>query len=445
MLDFLKISVTDVDEIERLWKHPNLIFHDFRERLSHLDYETILTKRTKKYKGIVFALYNSKLEILFKPHYYFNGNEHNANDFGVTEAIWTVQDFISKFQITNYAQYQISNLEAGINFNLPGYGDDFPINVAFWKRNEFLNIENVKSKEAYKSDEYARANRYKKVKLYSKYLQMEKKHCEPGTLRFEVKSKKSSYIKRLGIDNIGDLVKLSPYSLLADELYLTATEILIIELKDDMDVLKDQDKDRLRSFRNPLTWRYELMRYERTKRDRNRFNRMRQSYNNLLDRTGSNIHHLFQAEVKKKLDFLGGQNALPKKKEIASFNIEAKKVEASAHLHINKEEVGTTVSLSDHYCEVTGLSLQHEGPIKKGGKIPRYIRTKSLEYLRENDKGLYLSLATTYVPKVKYGDYSPPKGVKTLLQHTAKNIKNRFYNSRRKTNDKEKNDQERGS
>lgn len=55
MIDFLKILVTDTAFIEKIYNDDRLIFHNSREKLSHFDFETIHSKVTRIYKGILFC------------------------------------------------------------------------------------------------------------------------------------------------------------------------------------------------------------------------------------------------------------------------------------------------------------------------------------------------------------------------------------------------------
>ena len=82
LIDFLKIKVEDPLIINSLFNHTLLYYHSNTEVLLS-DKETIISKEKKQYKGIVFEFAYDLLYISFKPHYYFNDNKHNANDFDV--------------------------------------------------------------------------------------------------------------------------------------------------------------------------------------------------------------------------------------------------------------------------------------------------------------------------------------------------------------------------
>src|SRR5690606_27705634 len=120
MIDFLKILITNKTLINKINANPLLIWHNKQERLSHFDFETVLSKETKIYNGVLFCFYENKLEILFRPHYYFNDNLHNANDFSAANCIMVIYRLIKELCLTeNTNELKIINIEYGINVISP--------------------------------------------------------------------------------------------------------------------------------------------------------------------------------------------------------------------------------------------------------------------------------------------------------------------------------------
>lgn len=138
MIDFLKILVTDTAFIEKIYNDDRLIFHNSREKLSHFDFETIHSKVTRIYKGILFCFNDNGLEILFRPHYYFNDNIHNANDFTVKDCIQVINDFIEMFDIDKPEQFRIINLEFGVNVISDIPVQDLITRAEYHGKNRFL-------------------------------------------------------------------------------------------------------------------------------------------------------------------------------------------------------------------------------------------------------------------------------------------------------------------
>ena len=77
----------------------------------------------KEYKGIYFCFYTrlikdevtfTKVEILFKPHYYFNNNLHNANNFKVMDCVNVLTEIKETFNLP-VNELKILNIEFGLN------------------------------------------------------------------------------------------------------------------------------------------------------------------------------------------------------------------------------------------------------------------------------------------------------------------------------------------
>ena len=114
MLDFLKLQTYDLSLIEYFNTNDLLTWLSDTDKLKHLDSEVITTKKTKQYKGIYFCFYSNRLDILFKPHYYFNNNLHNANDFKIVDCINVISNFKEIFKI-DLAHLKVVNIEFGLN------------------------------------------------------------------------------------------------------------------------------------------------------------------------------------------------------------------------------------------------------------------------------------------------------------------------------------------
>lgn len=118
MLDFLKLSIIDISLINYLENHNLLEWVKSEDRFNYFDNEVIKTKTIKQYKGILFCFYSNKVEVLFKPHYYFNNGLHNANDYIVKDCIDTVLEFKNTFEI-DLQLLKVINIEFGINILSP--------------------------------------------------------------------------------------------------------------------------------------------------------------------------------------------------------------------------------------------------------------------------------------------------------------------------------------
>ncbi len=295
MVDFVKLLVTDADEIEKIWSNEKLVFHNYKEQL-HFDREIIRTKTTRAFKSVLFAKYQRKLEILIAPHLLHNNYLHNADDFSASSCIAELENLFNQLGIEQLQHYRVVNLEFGMNFLVPGYSYDLVLFAEYWKKTQFLSdIELSYSRKAFANTKDGRANSHKIVKLYAKGVQYPQ-YCHPDTVRFEIKSKRSKYIYgKLEVATAADLIKRDPYSIMLEELESTSRELLFLDQSASLESLSKQKQKSLRYLLTSYSW-IKILR----EGHRNTFAATKTRYFKLLDETGQNIHDLFVAAVRKK-------------------------------------------------------------------------------------------------------------------------------------------------
>lgn len=298
MIDFLKILVSNPKTKARLRGDERLIFREKTERLSHFDFEVIQAKETKVYKGILFCFFENKLEILFRPHYYFNNNKHNANDFTAEDCMAVIESLINEFDLEDeLEQFRVINIEFGVNAVSPIDVKDLITFTAYHRRNQFVNDSGLQfSKKSYSIDRQGRANKYKIIKFYAKSLQFPK-YAEENLFRFEVKSKKSRFINSLGIYNLGDLITRETYQELKTAILSEIEEVLILHPVNDNSLTK-RIQNQLRRYLNPNQW------YKDLQKSRNQFSRKKKRYFDILNDLNENIHSDMNHIIKEKLNEL---------------------------------------------------------------------------------------------------------------------------------------------
>lgn len=281
-----------------------LTWYNSKESLS-FDFETILSKETKIYNGILFCFYDDKLEILVKPHYYFNDNLHNANDFKTTDCIKVVTEFLQTFEIIDYAnELRIINIEFGINIIPPIDCKELITFISYHGKNEFRTDTNLPySKKSYKENKNGTANQYKIIKAYHKGLQFPK-YTDKNTFRFEVKSKQSKYINSLGIYSISDLLRIEVYQTISNELLKEWKEVLILSETKNYTNLTTKENNLLNKYLNPNNW------YKIKQQHRNQFSKTKKRYFELLEKSGYNIHFEMRKIICEKLNFLTQKGAV---------------------------------------------------------------------------------------------------------------------------------------
>lgn len=403
MIDFLKILITDQTLITQINANPLLIWHNKQERLSHFDFETVLSKQTKTYKGVLFCFYDNKVEVLFRPHYYFNDNLHNANDFSTDDCITVVNRLINELYLTEYTnELKIINIEYGINVISPIDCKELITFISYHGKNEFKTDTGLAySKKSYSETKNGTANKYKIIKAYNKGLQFPK-YCDINTFRFEVKSKQTKYIKQLGVTTINDLLKPEIYKTLSNELLKEFNDVLILGDSQEHKNLSKKENNQLNKYLNPNNW------FKVKQGHRNQFNKTKERYLKLLNKTGYNIHTELKNIITEKLQNLEQKGA---------FSTPIEKRQKGAYSTINI--IGNCTPLLKQNCIITGLdiSMQKEGSF--------LLSHTGLKYYYAHNRKLFDEVKNKYLSvKWFYAD------TETQIKEIAHNIRNKVSNTR---------------
>jgi len=419
LIDFLKIFTSDLNLIHKVYNNPLLSDYSvYQKDNKHFDIvpnEFNQATETKQYKGIYFCFYerkntkginNTKLEILFKPHYYFNDNKHNANDFTAIDCINVLNEFQYLFELP-INELSIINIEFGLNFLPPYEYKDIMPYIYYHERNLFLTPrEKLRySKISYKTTKKGTANQYKMFKFYAKGLQFNE-FVNINTLRYEVKSKKSKYIKKHKVNNYADLLKFSTYVEFAEVLIKEFDKILIIDIENNGNNLNTKELEKLNEYLNPIYWDKTLRAY------RNKFSKEKTKYFKLLDKTGNNIHTIIKKIIVKKLDDL-----LIIKKPIKVK--EKIKRGAISHTYIMRN----CTYLKTKYCIITGVDITAQ---KENSFL---LSIKTINKLYYTDKIKFEEIKNKYLSK-KWINADIEKQIFEIYH----NIRNKASNARIKQN-----------
>ena len=363
----------------------------------------------KEYKGIYFCFYTrlikdevtfTKLEILLKPHYYFNNNLHNANNFKAIDCINVLTEIKETFNLP-VNELKILNIEFGLNAISPNQCKDLITFIYFHKKNQFYNLRDLQfAKISYKPKNNGTANTYKQIKFYAKGLQFPK-YADINTFRYEVKSKRSNYIKSLNIKTYADLLQFETYNRFAENLIKEFNEILIIDADNTMQNLNDKEKEKLEKYLNPITWNKYLQ------GSRNSFTKHKKKYFELLDKTENNIHTNLKIIIQNKL------NELKK----GAILIPQQKTKKGAVLTINIMENCT--HNQNKRCLVTGLDISMQ---KKDSFLLCINQIRNLYY---TDKNKFNEVKNKHLSK-KWIDADMEQQIFEIYH----NIRNKASNSR---------------
>lgn len=411
LIDYLKILSFDIELIQRVYNNSLLVEYSMYQKQNRKYNEFKQATYTKEYKGIYFCFYVkdkelTKLEILFKPHYYFNNNIHNANDFKAIDCINILTEIKETFNLP-VNELKILNIEFGLNAISPIPCKNLIEYTYYHEKNLFITSSDSLrySKISYKHRDNGTANTYKMIKFYAKGLQFPQ-HIDSNTFRYEVKSKRTNYIKSLGISTYADLLKLKTYNTLAETLIKEFSKFLIIDLDSEMQNLNDKEKAKLKEYLNPIKWNRAIQ------GSRNNFSKNKIRYFKLLDKTENNIHTKLKVIIKNKLTELkkGVNNLTPltksKKGAILTINI-----------------IETCTPLINKTCIITGqdISMQKESSF--------LLSINQIRNLYCTDKKKFNEIKNKYLSKKWIGS-----DLETQIFEIYHNIRNKASNGRIKQN-----------
>ncbi len=291
MIDYTKIWVLDKTYINEVFSNALLkkhkIINSYQDKYNKVNY--IKTHKGVKFKFNISDGEITRLEILIKPHYYYNNNLHNGNVFSYKKCIKVYKELKKTFKIPSNAL--VINIEYGLNLIVLGYSYDIVNAFAFYERKSFYssNEDLPYCKVASKIDKKGKSSLYKQFKVYWKY--------EFDVLRIELRSKKSKFINnRLSIKYYDDLLKMHVYGNFAETLIEEFKKVLLLDLKNDMSNLSENEKNKFEKYLNPNTWN------EYLNKSRNVFTNHKKAYFKLLEKTENNIYYFLMDSINASLD-----------------------------------------------------------------------------------------------------------------------------------------------
>jgi hypothetical protein len=298
MLDFLKLYIIDISLINYLENHILLEWIKSEDQFNYFDNEVIKTKTVKQYKGILFCFYSNRIDILFKPHYYFNNNLHNANDFKIVDCIKTISEFKNTFKI-DLKLLKVVNIEFGINTLSPICIKKLISYLLYHEKNEFkTDVRLTFSKRSFRANKNGTINRYKTIKAYAKGIQFPE-YTNIDTFRFEVNSKESKYINPLGIYTANDLLNFDCYLNMSNQLLGEWDKVLLLDNETDFSNLTSTEQTKIKGYLNTITW-FNISQDTY----KNRFNKERAKYKILVNKNPNNLKNQLTKIISDKLEYL---------------------------------------------------------------------------------------------------------------------------------------------
>jgi hypothetical protein len=412
MNDFLKLETYNTTQIDYLFNHTLLTWESDTDKINIFDKEVISTKRIKQYKGIYFCFYSNKLDILFKPHYYFNDNLHNANDFNIVACIQVVKEVKTALNL-NLEEFKVTNIEYGLNVLSPIDIKNLITYISYHSKNEFRTDAGLAfSKKSYSVNKNGTANRYKIIKAYAKGIQFPI-YSDINTFRFEVKSKKSRFINKLGIYTANDLLNVNVYFEMIKSLIIEFADTLILDCETDFKALIQKEQTKISKFNNPMEW-YKI----KNSTNRNSFSKNKTEYERLINKVPNNLKSQLTKIIFDKLELL-------KKGAVSQPNSEIKKGAISQLYNkgICTQNKVQPTEVKNVVCQMTGLNIS----MQKDSSI--LLSHTGLKYYFKTDRKIFEHIKRTYLTKqwIK-SDFE------TQIKEIAHNIRNANNNQNNKQN-----------
>lgn len=416
MLDWLKLETYNIPQIDYFKNHPLLEWVSDTDRINNLDKEVITTKKVKQYKGVMFCFYSKKLEIHFKPHYYFNDGLHNANDFRVIDCINVLIEVRNVLKIDLKA-FKVVNIEYGLNGISPIKVEDLIRFLAYHERNEFVTDAGLAfSKKSFSMNLKGIANHYKKIKTYAKGLQFPI-YTDINTFRFEVSSKKSRFINQLGIYTADDLLNPPVYLTMAESIINEFEKVLILDCTTDFKTLSQKEQAKIAKYNNPMEW-YRISNVP----NRNSFSKNKAAYYKLINKEPFNLKSQLRQIIYDKLELLKKGADSPPKQTIekgADSQLCNRGICTLQEIK-KKKECGKQ---KQSICKVTGIDIS----MQKDNSI--LLSHAGLKYYYKTDNKIFEQLKRKYLSIKWY-----KSDFETQIKEIAHNIRNTDSNQRIKQN-----------
>ena len=245
MIDFTKLISENQEIINRLYHLSEKQFQPHKPQnnnytcFSNGSGRFRLEFRKVQLKGRVIGFRH--VEVCFSPHYIFNDDLHNGNDFSPLDCIKTINEVYLMLQISNeeLEEFRVTGIEFGVNIQTAVKIEDLVAGFTYFKMRRF-KVPDLINPHSKISD----TTNYKLFKVYGKGLQFSdfpEYGIDLRTVRLEIKSKQAKNILRYGIRGAKDLLNIEIYGTLSDELLKELDFVFIANLFPDFSKLNGEE------------------------------------------------------------------------------------------------------------------------------------------------------------------------------------------------------------
>lgn len=273
-----KNSFSDVDAVYGI--HSEKVKYPFTTNLGSLNIG--VSEKSGYVKNSIHKLFNSL----------FSEKEHNYNDFTYSSICYTIDYIIKK--VVDSDSTKLTQLEFGFNLEI----DDIPETVVMrnflmhqYKGGYVIDYQDKGKLKQFVHSKYI-------IKVYDKSKQFE---LDNNIIRIEIKFKKASEYKYLGVYYITDLKKKNVLRKLFLYLIKRYDELIIVDNFDSYSIADKKDYNLLSIYANPIYWTQEIKRKHPEFRARHKKQFEKLLIKNDLLKTKSHIRNLL---VKKFIQLI---------------------------------------------------------------------------------------------------------------------------------------------
>lgn len=416
MLDFIKLRIDNQELINRVFLHPDFVKCKPKNNYYYSKYQKEIQKKLQ----LDFSKSREKgkftyVDLCISPHYHFNNYLHNGNDLTSENCIKSIFEILYYLQIKSEElnELKVVNLEVGVNI-IPETDVKELINGIYYsKKTPFMvyNLEHPYYRRTEKKD-----TEYKIIKTYAKGLQFQDQPhlgIDINTFRFELKTKIHDKIKKIGIITAEDLLNVNKYPKLAEELIEEWQNVLLINLKPDLTILKRNEVQFIKQSVKFDFWD-DLI----TNKSQNTFSNNKKKYYNIL-KGKNNLHHLIKLQIIDKIYQLLNCANSPQETTINKGILKTKETALNTIKGENAQ-----LEQKNRLCLVTGLRIDMQR------KNSIYLSNVGLLWYYKNDIKTFLQLQNRFLTS----DKRKLKIIEQIyyIAHNIRNTKTNEYHNRKK-------------
>lgn len=403
MIDFIKMNISYIQESDLLNNH--LIDWKRKVNISTGEMEYPITG---KYHNMDIIINPKRKEMSGSIHKLRNeikkGQNQNYDDFpfyDLKKMIYHIKDVFN----LNLVRTIIENLECGLNTNTHHKPETILYkNLIVWSDMEPSKNKSFDGKGKYIEFEKSQYS----VKIYDKGKQAGQ---TDHIMRFEYKSIKNEYIKKIGIRTLNDLLDRDKIQLVLNHLYESFGMSIIVDDINPETITSPRDRQIFVKGINPKTWTT----FDNDSKGRKAKERFNKSLNDILEKYNLNtIKKEIDTNLREKGDYLLKCHTLT---DIVQSKDDLSECHTLTDISTQPDQSSTwsentKMSQNDTYiygqfvtsckCIITGIDISHQTTNRK------YLLESSIKEIRETAPETFMKLEREYRPQrnniIKYVD-----------------------------------------